>query len=195
MARTRAFDTDDVVRAARDVFWSVGYDAAAMPDLERATGLGRSSLYNAFGSKRGLFDVAVQSYLEQVVRPRLAALAAAPDGAAGLRGYFGSIADAVAAGEDQHRGCLLLTSSAGRGSQDEPVRVTVDAYRREVTEAFAAALRRDQSVALEEDIATRARLLFAALAAGMTLARFNREEAVETLRSAASWASCPAVRS
>lgn len=199
MARTRAFDTDEVVQAARDVFWALGYDAAAMPDLEQATGLGRSSLYNAFGSKRGLFDAAVLSYLDEVVRPRLAILTAAPDGATGLRCYFESIADAVLAGEgDQQRGCLLLTASTGRSGQDAEVRAAVEAYRVEVTAAFAAALRRDllrehgsgaaprddAATGRDELVAERSRLLFAVLTAGMTLARINCGEAAATLRSA-----------
>lgn len=197
MARTRAFDTDEVVQAARDVFWTLGYDAAAMPDLERATGLGRSSLYNAFGSKRGLFDAAVQSYLDEVVRPRLVAVAAAADGATGLRGYFDSLADAVEAGRaGQQRGCLLLTASSGRSGQDPQVRAAVEAYRMEVTDAFATALLRDVAPvhggAGPKDgssdrlvqVSGQARLLFALLVAGMTLARVNCEEAAKTLRSA-----------
>jgi len=215
MARSRAFDTGDVVRAARDVFWSRGYDAAAMPDLERATGLARSSLYNAFGSKRGLFDAAVQSYLDEVVRPRLAALVAAPTGAAGLRAYFESVAEAVLGGADgagrdgNPPGCLLLVAAAGSGGRDREVRAAVDAYRLEVTRAFADALRRDSSGGggtgglqrdggVEEEreawMARQARLLFAVLAAGLTLARINGDEAVATLRSAVHLADAAAVR-
>ncbi|WP_372698586.1 TetR/AcrR family transcriptional regulator [Arthrobacter sp. JSM 101049] len=192
MARTRAFDTDEVVRAAREVFWTWGYDAAAMPELERSTGLGRSSLYNAFGSKRGLFDAAVQSYLDEVVRPRLAALAAAPTGAEGLRGYFDSIAEAVlGSAGGQQRGCLLLAAASGRSGQDDEVRSAVDAYRAEVTGAFAAALLRDVPAAGDGASAARvadgARLLFALLTAGMALARINGEEAAATLRAAADF--------
>ena len=59
------------MRAARTVFWEHGFEAASLPALERATGLNRSSIYHGFGSKRGLFDAAVASYLDEVVRPRL----------------------------------------------------------------------------------------------------------------------------
>lgn len=218
MARNRAFDTGVVVQAARDVFWTLGYDAAAMPDLERATGLARSSLYNAFGSKRGLFDAAVQSYLGEVVRPRLAALAAASTGAAGLRAYFESVAAAVLAGVEGAGpggtpagppGCLLLVAASGSRGRDGKVRAAVDAYRQEVTGAFAAALRRDipawggggsprdDGAPGEEQDAwagRRARLLFAVLAAGMTLARINAEEAAATLRSAGDLADAAAIR-
>jgi len=65
MGRTRTFDEDAVVRAARDVFWQHGYAEASVPDLEAATGLGRSSLYHSFGSKRELFDAAIESYLDR----------------------------------------------------------------------------------------------------------------------------------
>ena len=54
MARTQGFERDAVVRAARTVFWRRGFEDTAVPDLEEATGLSRSSIYNAFGSKRGL---------------------------------------------------------------------------------------------------------------------------------------------
>ena len=74
MARPRSFDTATAVRAARQVFWTRVSEATSLPDLEAATGLRRSSLYQAFGSKRGLFDAAVASYLDEVVRPLLAGL-------------------------------------------------------------------------------------------------------------------------
>jgi AcrR family transcriptional regulator len=76
MGRTRAFAEIDVVRAARGVFWNRGYEETSLPDLEAATGLNRSSIYHSFGSKRGLFDAAVESYLDDVVRPRLEPLRA-----------------------------------------------------------------------------------------------------------------------
>ena len=49
MGRTQTFDTNEVVRAARAVFWEHGYESAALPELEKATGLSRSSIYHAFG--------------------------------------------------------------------------------------------------------------------------------------------------
>ena len=86
MGRNRTFDTQEAVRAARSVFWSNGFGGASLPDLEQATGLNRSSLYHAFGSKRGLFDAAVDSYLEEVIRPRLRILTEAPGNGASIGG-------------------------------------------------------------------------------------------------------------
>ncbi|NUR84214.1 MAG: helix-turn-helix transcriptional regulator, partial [Nonomuraea sp.] len=62
MARTREFDTDAAVERAMDVFWSRGYAATSIQDLVEATGVGRGSLYAAFGSKEGLYEAALLRY-------------------------------------------------------------------------------------------------------------------------------------
>ena len=49
MARPRTFDEQEVVAAARDEFWERGYAATSVDDLTAATGLGKGSLYGAFG--------------------------------------------------------------------------------------------------------------------------------------------------
>lgn len=64
MARPREFDTDTAVRDALLVFWRKGYAATTMQDLEHATGLGRMSLYNAFGGKEDLFQAALERYID-----------------------------------------------------------------------------------------------------------------------------------
>ena len=55
MPRPRKFDEDTVVEKAAGVFAAVGYGGTTMEELSRATGLGKQSIYNAFGGKRDLF--------------------------------------------------------------------------------------------------------------------------------------------
>src|ERR1700738_3636772 len=62
MARPRKFDETDVVAAARDEFWTRGYAATSVDDLTNVTGLGKGSLYGAFGDKHGLFLRAPNDY-------------------------------------------------------------------------------------------------------------------------------------
>jgi AcrR family transcriptional regulator len=50
-----SFDEDEVLRVARDQFWSTGNAAARVDDIAAATGLGKGSLYGAFGDKHQLF--------------------------------------------------------------------------------------------------------------------------------------------
>lgn len=114
MARTMSFDRQDAVAGARALFWRRGYDSASTGDLEAATGLSRSSIYNTFGSKRGLFDAAIESYLDDVVRPLLAPLQAHPVAPAALDDYLARLAAAIAAQDrrDDVRGCLLLATAS-----------------------------------------------------------------------------------
>lgn len=69
MARTREFDDETAVRAARELFWERGYVSTSLADLQAATRLSRSSMYATYGSKRGLFERAALSYLAEVIDP------------------------------------------------------------------------------------------------------------------------------
>ena len=61
MARPKGYDRDAVLVAARDLFWEQGYERASIADLEKRTGLNRSSIYQEFGSKRELFSAALSA--------------------------------------------------------------------------------------------------------------------------------------
>jgi AcrR family transcriptional regulator len=69
------FDEPAVIAAAVRVFWRHGYAAASINDLTEATGLSRSSLYQRFGDKDGLFQEAFTAYTERVLRRMNAAQA------------------------------------------------------------------------------------------------------------------------
>jgi TetR/AcrR family transcriptional repressor of nem operon len=186
MGRTQGFDTDGVIRAARAVFWENGFEEASLPDLEAATGLRRSSLYHAFGSKRGLFDAAVQSYLDEVVRPRLAPLAS-PDGAApdALEGYFTGLRAALADAESlsARSGCLLLNAAGAPIARDDAVREVIADYRAELLRALraGAAARWPES---PEWAAGQAEVLVSLLVAALVLARVDPAQALATVDAA-----------
>src|SRR5262249_18957900 len=46
-----------------EVFWARGYEGATLPELTRAMGINRPSLYAAFGNKEELFRKALDRYL------------------------------------------------------------------------------------------------------------------------------------
>jgi TetR/AcrR family transcriptional regulator, copper-responsive repressor len=62
------FDEVAVVSAAVGVFWRHGYAATSISELTEATGLSRSSLYQRFTDKDGLFREALQAYTARVLR-------------------------------------------------------------------------------------------------------------------------------
>lgn len=190
MARTRSFDPAAAVAAAREVFWRQGYADTSVPDLETATGLARSSLYAAFGSKRGLFDAAVASYLAEVVRPRIAGLLAddvAPDA---LDGYLAGLRDAVAAGADDVRlGCLLVNTAGADLVHDDEVRAVIAGYHRELRGAVVrglAAARPDLDATEGSSLAME---IAGLVVSSMLMARVDRDAAVELLELARGRAS------
>lgn len=186
MGRTQSFDTDEVVRAARAVFWAHGYEAAALPDLEKATGLRRSSLYHAFGSKRGLFGAAVTSYLDEVVRPRLAPLTGDPVAPGALEEYLLGLRAALLRAETLpgKSGCLLVNSAgAPIGQDDEVARIVAD-YRAELRAALGNGVRarRPQLTDTEQD--TLADACTGLVVAAFALVRVDPAQAAASLDTA-----------
>ena len=103
--RPRAFDTQEALARALDVFWSRGYAGTSVQDLVDELAVQRGSLYAAFGDKHSLYLKAVELYDQRnreqlramlrsgpvlpVLRRMLlepAALTGAPGGAGGRRG-------------------------------------------------------------------------------------------------------------
>jgi len=101
------FDEAAVIAAAMGVFWRHGYAAASISDLTEATGLSRSSLYQRFRDKDGLFQEALAAYTERVVRRMNAAKADTARGRleALLRAYLPD-------GSSRPAGCLIARSCA-----------------------------------------------------------------------------------
>lgn len=62
MARPKAFDLDTAVDRAMTLFWRNGYNPTTPRQLADHLGIGAGSLYNAFGSKYGLFIATLARY-------------------------------------------------------------------------------------------------------------------------------------
>ena len=62
------YDEGAVIDAAVDAFWRHGYAATTIHVLTEATGLSRSSLYQRFQDKDGLFQAALATYTDRVLR-------------------------------------------------------------------------------------------------------------------------------
>jgi TetR/AcrR family transcriptional repressor of nem operon len=187
--RPRGFDVEQVLGQAMLVFWKRGYEATGLVDLERATGLGRQSLYGVFGDKRGLFLAVVEHYFQHVLQPGFAVLDAPGSARANLEQVFGAW-EATAIAPEFH-GCLVGNSVPEFGSTDPEVSAVLRRKLELMEAAFARALRRakrEGEVPAELDVKNTARSLLT-LAQGLAVvARANRDPAfvrgvVQTARS------------
>ncbi len=188
MARSREFDRAAVVRAARQFFWEHGYEDASIAGLEAATGLNRSSIYNAFDSKRGLFDAAVQSYLDEIVRPRLAPLQVPTVAADALADYLQGLADAFArvGSMPAEHGCLLINAAGAPVARDAEVARVIDDYRAELHDAFARGVQAALPAGSEARRARLADAVTGQVVAAFALVRISHREAVHSLETAAA---------
>jgi TetR/AcrR family transcriptional regulator, transcriptional repressor for nem operon len=131
MPRPRTFDEVAVVRAARDSFWARGYAATSVEDLSKSTGLGKGSLYSAFGDKHALFVRALTEYSSAALDHVTAQLRQTGVPAfARLSEHVRAMASQAVADVDR-RGCLMARSAAELGGGDADVdRIVGDALGR-----------------------------------------------------------------
>jgi TetR/AcrR family transcriptional regulator, transcriptional repressor for nem operon len=120
MGRPREFSDTAVVDAAMEVFWEKGYEATTTQDLCERTGLGRGSLYNAFGSKHRLYEESVRRYAETWAARQLALLSEPGDVRARLRRLMIGVIDADL-DDPGRRGCLALNAAVEVSGRDGEV--------------------------------------------------------------------------
>jgi TetR/AcrR family transcriptional repressor of nem operon len=144
MARPRKFDEDTVMEAVREQFCCSGYAATSLEDLMSATGLGKGSLYGAFGDKRQLFLRVFDEYCASAVADVRSQLTGDDAHAIDrLRGYF--LANVESIGRDTtHRGCLLARGTGELASVEPKVAArSLETYR-ELEELFTTCLNQAQ---------------------------------------------------
>jgi AcrR family transcriptional regulator len=61
--RPAAFDPDEALEKALQIFWTRGYEGASMTELTAAMGIYKPSLYAAFGNKEELFRKVLAKYV------------------------------------------------------------------------------------------------------------------------------------
>lgn len=127
LGRPRAFDLKKALDRALEVFWCKGYEGASLPDLTRAMGINRPSLYAAFGNKEELFIKALDRYAEKnawVIQEALAE----PTARAFIERLLYSVADECACYKTP-RACLLVQGALACGSTAEPIKKELAARR------------------------------------------------------------------
>jgi TetR/AcrR family transcriptional repressor of nem operon len=117
VGRPKQFDPDAAVDRAMDVFWRKGYAGTTPQDLVDELGIGKGSLYATFGSKRALFDRALERYREQQADTLTRIIDQPGPVKPRLRAAMQFIIEANAADPDR-RGCLAVNTAAELAGAD-----------------------------------------------------------------------------
>jgi TetR/AcrR family transcriptional repressor of nem operon len=155
--RPLEFDRNEALDKAMQLFWRQGYDGTSLSDLTAAMGVGRQSLYGAFGDKRTLFVACLERYTEEIFEKSLLSLLEG-DGPplAGIE----RVLDAWEAyvGSDQFTGCLLGKALAELGMHDPKLDALLRKKLDRIRGCFERALTRAQAAG-ELDAAADTRAL------------------------------------
>ncbi|MFE2543941.1 TetR/AcrR family transcriptional regulator [Actinacidiphila glaucinigra] len=144
MARVREFDTDTAVEAAMNAFRAKGYEGTSVQDLVDATGVGRGSLYAAFGSKEGLYLAAMDRYREQYALPLVEVLRSGAPGRELLREVLVAAVDEIAR-DGSRRACLIVGAAMERVAHDPRVATHVESTTALLEDALAQVVAQAQA--------------------------------------------------
>lgn len=129
--------------AIRDEFWDKGYAATSMDDLLCVSGLGKGSLYGAFGDKRSLFLRVLRDYDDAnllMLRERLASAARGID----VVREFVLALTGDPTGATARRGCLLANTYAELATSTPDVAAEARRSYDAIATILTAALERAQ---------------------------------------------------
>lgn len=142
MPRHKSFDENEVLEQAMLLFWEKGYEATSMKDLESAMQLKVTSIYNAFGNKRALFEKSLNYYLENVLVTFLQAIKMAGSTNAAMLSVLNEVIK-LHFNENNPGGCMVVLSILESHQHDQ--------VSRDVLEGTVSLLRNVIVERLEQD--------------------------------------------
>ncbi len=143
MGRPARFDQTEVLEAIQSVFWDNGYSATSLDDIMQSTGLGKGSLYGAYGSKQEMYLLAFTDYCDWAVadiEERLRGNDA--DAIVRLRAY---IQTAAKGGANARRGCMLAKGTAEVAGRFPDVDKIIERTFKAMERAIVQCVRQAQS--------------------------------------------------
>ena len=149
--RPRSFDADEALGRALRVFWLKGYEGTSLPDLTKAMGINRPSLYAAFGNKEDLFRKVVDRYGQGPARYTREALER-PTAREVVERLLGGAVDLLTDARNPG-GCLMVQGALACGSGGETVRRALAKRRAAGVDALRRRFRR---AVVEGDLPTGA---------------------------------------
>jgi TetR/AcrR family transcriptional regulator, transcriptional repressor for nem operon len=180
MARPREFDEVEVLEAAGATFWAKGFEATTTRDLTDCTGLTQSSIYAAFGDKRGIFLRSLRHYVGSILHERIVRLEATKSPGQAIVGFFREIVDRSLA-DPQHRGCLLVNATLEATADDPELQMYLADETMRIEQFFlrcAAAGQRSGEISTGFRAEDQARSLLALLLGLRVLARVRPDAAL-----------------
>lgn len=156
-----------------ETFWTNGYATTSPADLVEATGVAKGSLYHAFGSKRELFDRALDRYDRAGAELTEEFLGRPGTAKERIRAYLEFLVDVDLSGPVR-RGCLAVNTALELGGRDAAATRSVRRMQDRTIALLTARIergQRDGDVSPEVDAAAQARFLMNTIVGLRVMAR------------------------
>jgi len=125
-----------------ETFWDLGYEATSTAVLEQRMGIGRSSLYAAFGSKDALYAEALDSYIRDLRERVVGKLRAEGPAMQVLENFFLDVAERGSPKGQALRCCMIVRASVSGADQPAEIRARTRRAIAELDDAFRELLQR-----------------------------------------------------
>jgi len=144
MPKVETFDRTNVLQKATEVFHKKGYNGTSMQDLVDATDLNRSSIYNSFGSKLGIFMEVLSFYQNGADQNFGKGLAKAYNATDAIEAIFQYTFNDIIS-DDDRKGCLIVNCKSEMTNQDVTIKSFIEKNQ-------------DQMIAMLEDIVNKGQM-------------------------------------
>lgn len=135
MKRARPYDRDTALDAALDLFWTKGYHATSLKDLEAALNMKPGSIYAAFSSKEALFLSALERYFHQ---NQSGLRSMAEEAESPLQGLADQLRSLGRDGGLECRACMLIKTLLDATSSETAIAAQTRLYLDQMKAEFAA---------------------------------------------------------
>jgi TetR/AcrR family transcriptional repressor of nem operon len=144
MPKKKQFDETEVLVKARELFSEKGYNGTSMDDLVQATGLSRSSIYDTFGDKHGLFLKSLNQYRCSQTADLEKQCAKSDSPKKKIRAIFDYIIRDILQDKDR-KGCLMINMSMELSAVDEEVAAVSVTNMEEMEQTFSSLVKEGQA--------------------------------------------------
>jgi len=145
-----------------EIFWKKGFHATSMQDLVDAMGINRASMYDTFGNKQQLFELAFERYRASNTARIKQFLESQSSVKAGIRTLFKN-AIKESCSDTENKGCFVVNITTELLPGDERIKDMLQANKMAFEQAFSEFLQKgvkNGEIPEGKDIKAIARMLF-----------------------------------
>lgn len=137
MPRSAPYDRDVALDAAMSLFWTKGYHATSLKDIEGALEMKPGSIYSAFSSKSNLYLLALERYFEFT---KMNFLAMISESVSPLKALGDKLRDfaTLPADHEQAQICMLMKTLIDTQATDSEISDCAKVYISDLCDIFAS---------------------------------------------------------